>query len=55
MSVVLDKAEAAGCFLEAVEAHDKALDLADLGKKLMDLLFSGVEGSVSSVNTDVVR
>src|SRR6266480_4624624 len=39
MGVVLDKAEAAGCLLEAVEAHDKALDLANFGKKLMDLLF----------------
>jgi hypothetical protein len=26
--VVLDEAEAAGCFLEAIEAHDQALDLA---------------------------
>jgi hypothetical protein len=55
MSVVLDKAKAAGCLLEAVEAHNKALDLTDLGKKLMDLLFSGVEGSTSFVNTDLVR
>ena len=53
MSVVLDKAEAAGCLLEAVEAHDEALDLADFGKKLVDLLFGGVEGSASSVNTDL--
>ena len=28
MCVVLDEAEAAGCFLEAVEAHDEALDFA---------------------------
>jgi len=43
MGVVFDKAEAAGCLLEAVEAHNKALDLADFGKEFMDLLFGGVE------------
>ncbi|TKW54037.1 hypothetical protein CTA1_8078 [Colletotrichum tanaceti] len=32
MSVVLDKTEAAGRLVEAVEAHDETLDLATLGE-----------------------
>jgi len=55
MGVVLDKAEAAGCLLKAVETHYEAFDLADLGKKLVDLFFGGVEGPASSVNIDLVR
>jgi hypothetical protein len=53
VSVVLDEAEAARGLLEAVEAHDEAFDLTDLGKKFVDLLFGGVKGSVSFVNTDL--
>lgn len=49
MGVVLDEAEAAGGLGEAVEAHDEALDLADLGEELVDLLFGGVEGEVADV------
>jgi hypothetical protein len=55
MGIVLDKAEAAGCLLETIEAHDETLDFADLGKKFMDLLFGGVEGSGSSINKDPAR
>lgn len=47
--VVLDEAEAAGRLLEAVEAHDEALDLAALGEQLVDLLLGGVEGQVADV------
>ena len=45
MGVVLDEAEAAGRLVEAVEAHDEALDLAALAEELVDLLFGCVEGS----------
>jgi hypothetical protein len=47
--VVLDEAEAARCLLEAVQAHDQALDLAALGEELVDLLLGGVEGEVADV------
>jgi hypothetical protein len=47
--VVLDKAEAAGRLVEAVEAHDQALDAAALAEELVDLLFGGVEGEVADV------
>lgn len=45
MGVVLNEAEAAGGLVEAVEAHDDALDFAALGEELVDLLFCGVEGA----------
>jgi hypothetical protein len=35
--------------LEAVEAHDEALDLAALAEELVDLLLGGVEGEVADV------
>jgi hypothetical protein len=47
--VVLDEAEAAGRLLEAVEAHDEALDLAAFAEQLVNLLFGGVEGKVADV------
>lgn len=49
MGVVLDEAEAAGGLVEAVEAHDDALDFAALGEELVDLLFCGVEGAAKEV------
>ena len=49
VGVVLDEAEAAGRLLEAVEAHDQALDLAALAEELVDLLLGGVEGEVTDV------
>ena len=49
MRVVLDKAEAAGRLVEAVEAHDQALDAAALAEELVDLLFGRVEGEVADV------
>jgi hypothetical protein len=45
VSVVLDEAEAAGSFGEAVETHDEAFDLAAFAEEFMDLLFGGVEGA----------
>lgn len=50
MRVVLDEAEAAGRLSEAIEAHDEALDLANLAEELVDLLFCGVEGTVRGVS-----
>ena len=47
--VVPDKAEAAICFLEAIQAHDEALDLAAFQEEHVDLLFSGVEGQVAHI------
>ena len=47
--VIFDEAEAAGSLLIAIKAHDKALDLAALGEKFVDLFLSGIEGP-SSVN-----
>jgi hypothetical protein len=35
--------------LEAVEAHDKALDFAALAEQLVYLLLGGVEGEVADV------
>ena len=49
MSVVFDEAEAAGGLLEAIQAHDEALDLTTLGEELVDLLLGGVEGEVADV------
>lgn len=49
VGVVLDEAETAGRLLEAVEAHDKALNLAALAEELVDLLLGGVEGEVANV------
>jgi hypothetical protein len=54
MGVVLDEAEAAGGFLEAVEAHDEALYLAAFAEELMDLLLGGVEGEVADVERGCV-
>lgn len=47
--VVLDEAEAAGRFLEAVEAHYEALDFAAFGEEFVDLFFGCIEGQVSYV------
>lgn len=49
MRVVLDEAEAAGGFVEAVQAHDQALDAAALAEELVDLLLGRVEGEVADV------
>ena len=49
MGVVLDEAEAAGGFGEAVETHDEAFELAAFGEEGVDLLFGGVEGEVADV------
>lgn len=46
---VFDKAEAAGGLVEAVQAHDQALDLAALAEELVDLLLGGEEGEVADV------
>ena len=49
MRVVLDEAEAAGGFVEAVQAHDQALDAAAFAEELVDLLLRCVEGEVADV------
>lgn len=49
VSVVLDEAESAWRLLEAVKAHDKALDLSAFGEQLMNLLLGGVERQVANV------
>jgi len=49
VGVVLDEAEATRRLLEAVEAHDEALDFAALAEELVDLLLGGVEGKVADV------
>ena len=49
MRVVLHEAEAAGGLVEAVEAHDQALERADFGEELVDLLLGRVEGEVADV------
>ena len=49
VSVVFDEAESARRLLKSVEAHDKALDLATLGKQLMYLLLGSVEGQVANI------
>jgi hypothetical protein len=54
VGVVLDEAESARRLLEAVEAHDQALDLAALGEELVDLLLGGVEGEVADVERGCV-
>lgn len=45
MSVVFDEAEATRRLLEAIKAHDKALDLTTFGEELVNLLLGGVEGT----------
>jgi len=47
--VVLDEAEAAGRLVEAVQAHDQALDAAALAEQLVDLFLGRVEGQVADV------
>lgn len=49
MRVVLHEAEAAGRFVETVQAHDQALDAAAFAEELVDLLFGRVEGEVADV------
>ena len=49
MGVVLDEAKPARRLVEAVQAHDEALELAALGEEGVDLLFGGVEGQVTDV------
>ena len=49
MRVVLDEAKTAGGFVEAVQAHDEAFDLAGFGEEFVDLLFGCVEGEVPDV------
>lgn len=46
---ILDKAEAAGGFLDLVQPHDNPLDISALGKELLDLLLGGVEGQVANI------
>lgn len=48
--VVLDEAEATRRLLELVQAHDDALDVAALGKQLVDLAFGRVERQVAHVH-----
>jgi len=47
--VVLHEAEAAGSFVEAVQAHDQPLDAAAFAEELVDLLLGRVEGEVADV------
>jgi hypothetical protein len=47
--VVLDKAEATGRLLEAVQPHDEALDLTAFAEELVYLLLGRVEGEVADV------
>jgi hypothetical protein len=47
--VILDEAEAAGCFLEAVQPHDEALDFSAFGEEFVDLLLGRVEGEIADV------
>jgi hypothetical protein len=54
VGVVLDEAEAAGSFLETVEAHDEALYLAAFAEELVNLLLGGVEGEVADVERGCV-
>jgi hypothetical protein len=49
VSIVLDEAEAAGSFVEAVQSHDEPLDAAAFAEELVDLLFGRVEGEVADV------
>lgn len=49
MSIILDEAEAAGRFVEAVQAHDQALDAAAFAEEFVDLLLGRVEGEVADV------
>lgn len=49
MGVVLHKAEAAGRFVEAIQAHDQALDAAAFAEELVDLLLGRVEGEIADV------
>ena len=49
MGVILDKAEAAGRLLEAIQPHDQALDLATFAEEFVDLLLGGVEGEVADI------
>lgn len=44
MCVILDKAEATGCLLEAIKTHDEAFDFTNFGEELVDLFFGCVEG-----------
>jgi hypothetical protein len=54
VGVVLHEAEAAGSLLEAVEAHDKALDFAAFAEELVYLFFGCVEGEVANVESGSV-
>ena len=54
VGVVLDEAEAARRLLEAVEAHDEALNLAALAEELVYLLLGGVEGEIADVESGCV-
>ena len=48
MSVVFNETESAGRLVESIQTHNQPLDLSALGKKLVNLLFSGVEGPVQA-------
>ena len=48
--IVLDEAEAAWCFVEAVQAHDETFDLAAFAEEFVDLFFGGVEQNVPQIN-----
>lgn len=50
MGIVFDKAETAGCFVEPVQAHHEALDLAAFREEFVDLFFGCVEGSGKQVS-----
>lgn len=55
MRKVLNKAEAAGRLVEAVEPHDQPLDLAALAEQLVDLLLGREEGQIADVERRRVR
>ena len=50
--VVFDEAEATGGFVEAVEAHNEALDLTAFGEEFVDLFFSGIKGAGNGALVD---
>lgn len=53
--VVLDKTEAAGSLVEAVQSHHQTLDLAAFAEELVYLLFGCVEGAVRVVVSESRR
>lgn len=52
---VFDKAETAGCLVEAIQPHDQPFDLAALAEQLVDLLLGREEREVADVERRGVR